>query len=124
MTPSTILCAMLSKIILVVLAALVIAFLYLKLGAARVAGADARAMVANGALLLDVRSEGEFAGKHIGGAVNIPIQELMGRMDELGSKEQDIVVYCQSGGRSAIAKRLLESNGFRHVHDLGGIGSW
>ena len=45
-------------------------------------------------------------------------------MDELGDKEHEIVVYCQSGGRSAMAKRLLESNGFTKVHDLGGIGRW
>ena len=50
--------------------------------------------------------------------------DLAGRMDELGEKNGEIVVYCQSGGRSAMAKRLLESNGFTKVHDLGGIGHW
>ncbi len=115
---------MLSKIILVVLAVLVIAVLYLKLSAVRVSGSDARAMVADGALLLDVRSEGEYANGAIDGSLNIPIQELTGRMDELGDKSGTIVVYCQSGGRSAMAKRLLEANGFESVHDMGGIGKW
>jgi len=45
-------------------------------------------------------------------------------MDELGDKSGEIVVYCQSGSRSAMAKRLLESNGFANVHDLGGIRQW
>lgn len=115
---------MISKIILVVLAILVIAVLYLKLTAARTSGADARELVANGALLVDVRSEGEYQDGGIAGSINIPIQELAGRMDELGEKDRPIVVYCQSGGRSAMAKRLLESNGFTEVHDLGGIKQW
>jgi len=115
---------MLSKIILVVLAILVVAVLYMKLSAVRVAGPDARALVADGALLVDVRSTGEHAGGAIEGSINIPIQELAGRMDELGDKNGEIVIYCQSGGRSAMAKRLLESNGFTKVHDMGGIGRW
>ena len=115
---------MLSKIILAVLAVVVVAVLYLKLSAVRVSGADARALVEQGALLLDVRSVGEYSDGGIEGSINIPIQELAGRMDELGDKDRGIVVYCQSGGRSAMAKRLLESNGFASVHDLGGKGRW
>ena len=115
---------MLSKIILGVLALLVVAVLYLKLSAVRVSSADARSLVENGALLLDVRSEGEYADGGIEGSINIPIQDLAGRLDELGEKDGEIVVYCQSGGRSAMAKRLLEGNGFTKVHDLGGIGQW
>ena len=115
---------MLSKIILVVVAILVIAVLYMKLTAIRITGSEARALVAEGALLVDVRSEGEHAGGAIEGSINIPIQELSGRMAELGDKDGEIVVYCQSGGRSAMAKRLLEKNGFTKVHDLGGIGRW
>ena len=87
-------------------------------------GSDARALVADGALLLDVRSEGEYTDGGIEGSLNIPIQELSGRMEELGDKDDTIIVYCQSGGRSAMAKRLLEANGFTSVHDMGGIGQW
>lgn len=115
---------MLSKIILAVLAILVVAVLYMKLTAIRVSSSDARAFVENGALLVDVRSEGEYADGGIEGSINIPIQELASRMDELGDKNREIVVYCQSGGRSAMAKRLLESNGFSKVHDLGSIDRW
>ncbi len=115
---------MLSKIILGVLAILAIAVLYLKFTAVRIGGSEARQLVAEGAMLVDVRSEGEYSDGGIEGSVNIPIQELAGRMDELGAKDGTIVVYCQSGGRSAMAKRLLERNGFSAVHDLGRISDW
>lgn len=120
----TILGRMISKIILAVLAAVVVFVLYQRFTAVRVSGGDARTLVADGAMLIDVRSNGEFGGGHIEGAVNIPIQELARRMDELGDKDKKIVLYCQSGGRSAMAKRLLESNGFTGIHDMGGISRW
>jgi phage shock protein E len=115
---------MLWKIAFGVVAVLAVAVLYIKLTAVRVPAADAHQMVADGALLLDVRTEGEYEDGGIEGSVNIPIQELPGRMDELGAKDQPIVVYCQSGGRSAMAKRMLEGNGFTSVHDLGSIRAW
>jgi rhodanese-related sulfurtransferase len=115
---------MFSKLILIVLVIIVAAVLYLRFSAVRISGSAARDLVAKGAMLLDVRSPGEFEGGHIDGAVSIPVQELAGRMDELGDKRGEIVIYCQSGSRSAMAKRLLESSGFANVHDLGGIGQW
>ncbi|MBW2162782.1 MAG: rhodanese-like domain-containing protein [Deltaproteobacteria bacterium] len=106
----------------------------MRFSAVRVSGSDARNLVAKGATLLDVRSSQEFSSGHIDGAVSISVQELAGRLDELGDKNGAIVVYCQSGsrsamakrllGRSAMAKRLLASNGFTNVHDMGGIGEW
>jgi rhodanese-related sulfurtransferase len=115
---------MTSKLILAVLLIVAAGVLYLRFSAVRVSGSDARALVAKGATLLDVRSPEEFGGGHIDGAINIPIQELSGRMDELDDKNHEIVVYCQSGGRSAMAKRLLERDGFTSVHDLGGLAQW
>jgi len=115
---------MISKLILVVLLIVAAGVLYLRFSAVRVSGSDARALVAKGATLLDVRSPEEFGGGHIDGAINIPIQELSGRMEELDDKNHEIVVYCQSGARSAMAKRLLERDGFTSVHDLGGLAQW
>ncbi len=115
---------MFSKLILFVLALIVGFVLYQRYSSVRVSGSEARRMVAAGAILVDVRSPAEFAGGHIEGAKSIPVQELSRRMDELGAKDGEIVVYCQSGGRSAMAKRLLEGNGFTKVHDMGGIGQW
>jgi phage shock protein E len=120
----TILGRMISKIILVILAIIVVFVLYQRFTAVRISGSDARSFVAEGAMLVDVRSPGEFSGGHIEGAISIPIQELSGRTDELGDKSSPIVLYCQSGARSAMAKRLLESKGFSEVHDMGSMGSW
>lgn len=115
---------MLAKIVLVVLAIIVVVVLYLRFTAVRISGGEARQLVAGGAMLVDVRSPEEFAGGHLEGAMSIPIQELSGRLEELGDKDGTIVLYCQSGARSMMAKRMLESNGFTDVHDLGGMGRW
>jgi rhodanese-related sulfurtransferase len=83
----------------------------------RISGAEARALVARGAQLLDVRSEAEFGAGGLPGAENIPVQSLERRLDEL-DRERPIVVYCASGMRSARAADLLRGAGF-DVHDLG-----
>ena len=88
----------------------------------RIPAADARAKVDAGALLLDVRTPGEFAMGAIPGAKNIPVQSLAGRLGEL-SKERAIVVYCASGMRSASALSLLRRSGFE-VYDLGPASRW
>ena len=87
-------------------------------------GSQAYRMVDSGALLLDVRTRKEFATGHIPNALNIPVQELPERLDELGSKEDGIVVYCRSGARSARAEQILRKAGYRVVHDLGAMGNW
>jgi phage shock protein E len=89
-------------------------------GPARLEVSEARKLIAAGARLLDVRTPAEFAGGHLKGAVNIPVQELAGRLGEL-DKSETVLVYCASGGRSASAARLLGSAGFGKVHDLGGM---
>lgn len=92
--------------------------------AGTVAGVEARQLVDDGALLLDVRTPQEFASGHIEGALNIPIDELSTRLDELGSHERPIVVYCRSGSRSRHAAELLERQGFEDVYDLGSFRNW
>jgi rhodanese-related sulfurtransferase len=84
---------------------------------------NGRELVASGALLLDVRTPEEFRDRHLDGAVNIPVQELAGRVRELGAKERPIVVYCRSGARSASAATLMKSAGY-DVVDVGGMGNW
>jgi phage shock protein E len=115
---------MIWKIVVLLLVVLGAAILYLRLGIPRISGSEARRLVNQGAILLDVRSPSEFSTRHIDGAVSIPIRDLSHRIGELGDKTGAIVVYCESGGRSAVAKRLLERNGFTNVHDLGGISQW
>jgi phage shock protein E len=78
---------------------------------------DGRRRVAEGAVLLDVRSPEEFASGHVGGAKNIPVHELAGRVGELVGAH-GIVVYCRSGARSAAAAQLLRKLG----HDVLDVG--
>lgn len=102
---------------------LIIAFvLFLRRGA--VTSAEAHAMVEAGALLVDVRTPGEFAAGHLPGAVNVPLNELQRRVDALGPKEQPKVVYCASGTRSALARSMLKGRGFTQVWNLGAMKRW
>ncbi len=114
----------------VVIAVILVVFGYLLFGRPKpdVDGETARALIEDeGATLLDVRSPSEFAGGHLPNAVNIPVAELGRRLDELGSAKDEgrpIIVYCQSGMRSAHAKRELLRSGFERVHDLGSRHRW
>jgi phage shock protein E len=84
---------------------------------------EARALVKQGATLVDVRTPEEFAGGHIEGAINIPIDDLEARASEL-KKDGDLVLYCRSGARSERGKKLLLAAGFTKVHNLGGMSNW
>ncbi len=90
----------------------------------RIHGQQARKLVQEGALLVDVRSPGEFAGGHIDGAINIPLNTLGSRMGELGASDKAIVLYCRSGARSRSAMGNITGKGFTQVYDLGPIGAW
>jgi phage shock protein E len=87
-------------------------------------GRDAQSLVKQGALLLDVRTPGEFADRHLEGATNIPVQELGARMSEVGAKDRVVVVYCRSGHRSGNAAAMLRDAGYTRVHDLGAMSRW
>ncbi len=89
-------------------------------------GTAARQLVTTkGALLLDVRTPEEFSAGHVEGAVNVPVQVLGEQLSTLpAKKDQDIVVYCRSGARSARAAGMLKNAGFAKVHDLGGMSNW
>jgi len=73
-----------------------------------------------GAVLIDVRSSGEFAQGNAPGTVNIPLQELGSRLHEI-PKAYPVVVGCASGTRSGMAAMLLKRNGYARVHN---IGAW
>jgi rhodanese-related sulfurtransferase len=73
--------------------------------------------------LLDVRTPEEFAGGYIDGAVNISLQELADRLNDV-PKDQPVVLYCRSGNRSAQAADLLREAGYTQVYDLGGVIQW
>lgn len=109
---------------LLVVALLLVAGYFMFMKGGDVSSAEARQLVHSGARLVDVRTPGEFAAGHIAGAVNIPVQELDARMNELQPKDAAVVVYCRSGHRSGNAARMLKSAGFAAVHDLGPMSRW
>lgn len=75
----------------------------------------------NGELLLDVRSPAEYAAGTLPGALNIPVEELRRRVDELDPR-RPTVTFCQVGQRGYIAQRILRQRGFTRVSNLkGGI---
>jgi rhodanese-related sulfurtransferase len=89
-----------------------------------VSAEEARQLLSQGARLVDVRSPQEFAAGHIDGAINIPVGEIASRLAELEPKDAGVVVYCQSGMRSARAAKFLREHGFSKTRDLGSIGAW
>jgi phage shock protein E len=77
--------------------------------------------IQGGASIIDVRSPDEFADGAYPGARNIPVNALIQRLGDVGPKEKAVVVYCASGGRSAVAQQILKANGFVDVTNAGGL---
>ncbi|MBU2018908.1 MAG: rhodanese-like domain-containing protein [Bacteroidetes bacterium] len=79
-------------------------------------------LVKQGAIILDVRSKGEYQAGHIKGSINISVDTLNNNLSKL-KKDKPIITCCASGMRSASAKSILKSNGFKEVHNGGGWNS-
>lgn len=76
------------------------------------------------ALLIDVRSAGEFSSGHIEGSINMPLgSEHVLIQKVCPDKSKHIVVFCASGMRSSSAKKTLSNLGYDNVINGGGIGS-
>jgi rhodanese-related sulfurtransferase len=82
---------------------------------------DYTALVKQGAIILDVRSQGEYAGGHIKGSLNIAVDQLSRNLSQLEDKNKPVITCCASGMRSASAKSLLIANGYKEVYNG---GSW
>lgn len=76
--------------------------------------------------ILDVRTADEYASGHIPGAVNVGHKEISAHLDELTAyKDKNIVVYCERGGRAAMAQSDLAKSGFPNVYHLtGDMAAW
>jgi NADPH-dependent 2,4-dienoyl-CoA reductase/sulfur reductase-like enzyme/rhodanese-related sulfurtransferase len=72
-------------------------------------------------LIIDVRTTDEFSGGAYPGAINIPLDLLPSKINELGGRSREIVLYCASGARSAYGQRVLQQLGFTNVKNGGGI---
>ena len=78
-----------------------------------------------GYVILDVRSQEEFDGGHIPGAILIPDTEITEKAEQvLTDKNQLILVYCRSGRRSKLAAEALVELGYTNIKEFGGIIDW
>lgn len=65
----------------------------------------------NEGTILDVRTQGEFMGGNVAGSINIPVQEIMNRLDEVKSMKSPLILCCASGQRSGMAQQMLSAEG-------------
>ncbi len=73
-------------------------------------------------IILDVRSESEYAGGHIKEALSLPYTDISEKAEQfIPDKQTKILVYCQNGGRSIIAARKLVRLGYSNVYNCGAI---
>src|ERR1700756_4569895 len=79
-----------------------------------------RELINQGAVIIDVRSPGEYASGHVKGSVNVPLDALKSRLSKF-KKEVPVITCCASGMRSSIAKSRMQQAGFQKVYNG---GSW
>lgn len=74
----------------------------------------------NKGTIVDVRTPGEFMGGNVAGSVNVPLNEVPYRLDELKNMASPLILCCASGNRSGQAENYLSANGINCVNG----GSW
>ena len=70
--------------------------------------------------ILDVRTPEEFSQNHVPGAINIPLDQITDRLDEIESMKSPIIAYCRSGNRSEMATSILKQHGYE-AYNGGGL---
>lgn len=105
---------------LLVIAALLLAALFVWKAKAGLSEQDARQHFKNGALVVDVRTEREFQERHLPGAVNIPLDRLADELPRrLPDKGRVLLLHCRSGRRSGIAEKQLRQLGYTNAFSIG-----
>ena len=84
--------------------------------------ADFKALVENGALIIDVRTPQEFRQGHVKGSVNIPLDSINRETEKIGKKNLPVITVCQSGMRSGSAARILKNAGVEAYNGGGWLG--
>ena len=105
-------------IIIVIVAVVAVIFMMNKSG--QISTKDALEMLKGGALVIDVRSAGEFSSGHLAKAVNIPLDEIESALPKrVKDKGQGLLLHCASGMRSGMAKSKLIGLGYTNAFNLG-----
>jgi rhodanese-related sulfurtransferase len=105
-----------------IVAAVVVGFLVVK-RSGQISAKDARAHLKSGALVIDVRTAGEFSGGHLATAINIPLDQLETILPQrVTNKNQVLLLHCASGMRSGLAKSRLIKLGYTNTFNLGSYG--
>jgi len=85
-------------------------------------GVNIKDKIQNGAIILDVRTTGEFHGGHVKGSKNIPLDRLLGKIHEIKRWDTPVVACCASGMRSGTAVSILKREGIE-AYNGGGWSS-
>ena len=108
--------------LLLIIAAVFVVVFTIK-GAGQISVKDAQAHLKNGALVIDVRTPGEFNSGHLPGAINLPLDQIeTGLPQQVSDKNKVLLLHCQSGVRSGMAKSRLNKLGYTNAFNLGSYG--
>ena len=88
-----------------------------------ISGNEARALLEQGAQLVDVRLPHEYRNSALPGSINIPLPVIQQALKQL-DKNTPVLVYCNNGQRSGAARQLLEACGFTLVHNIGSCADY
>lgn len=106
-------------IIIVITLVLLVAYIFLR-RKGQISADAAVAHLKHGAILIDVRSPVEFDTGHLKGAINMPLQQIETLIvNQVKDKDQVLLLHCQTGMRSGVAKNKLEALGYSNAFNLG-----
>jgi phage shock protein E len=102
-----------------IILAVFLAFFLLK-RASQISAKEALAHMKSGALVIDVRTPSEFSSGHLPSAINLPLDQIETALPRrVKDKSQALLLHCQSGMRSGVAKKKLIAQGYSNVFNLG-----
>ena len=103
--------------------AAIVAVIFMMKQSGQISAKDALDKLRTGALVIDVRSAGEFSSGHLAKAINIPLDEIKTALPKrVTDKKQALLLHCASGMRSGMAKSKLIGMGYTNAFNLGSYG--
>ena len=109
--------------ITVLLIATLVAVVFFIKKSGQISARDALEKLKGGALVIDVRSPGEFGSGHLVRSINIPLDEIESALPRrVPGKQQVLLLHCASGMRSGMAKSKLKTMGYGNAYNLGSYG--